>query len=179
MLDTLLRTTLEMVCKYHKTGPPRPLLVAGAAPACARPARTTCCCVCFGLLASATGPAAALPLRCRTVLWYCASTAATQRAPGATAHWPAVIGEVDTEERERDASGQVYMTAAELMAEEIRKRGGEAARPWDWALSLARQGGGGPGDRGRSDGMGRSAWAAWLRRGGPGGGPVEVRGRER
>ncbi|KAL4423465.1 hypothetical protein ABPG77_005417 [Micractinium sp. CCAP 211/92] len=53
VLDALLRTTLEMICKYHKT----------------------------------------------------------------------VIGEVDAEERERDASGQVYMTAAELMAEEMRKRG--------------------------------------------------------
>jgi hypothetical protein len=29
------------------------------------------------------------------------------------------------DERERDASGQVYMTAAELMAEEVRRRGGE------------------------------------------------------
>ncbi|KAI7841137.1 hypothetical protein COHA_005107 [Chlorella ohadii] len=57
VLDALLRTMLEMICKYHKT----------------------------------------------------------------------VIGEVDVEERERDASGQVYMTAAELMEAELKRRG-EAAR---------------------------------------------------
>lgn len=34
-----------------------------------------------------------------------------------------VIGEVDVEERERDASGQVYMTAAELMEAELKRRG--------------------------------------------------------
>lgn len=38
-----------------------------------------------------------------------------------------MIGEVEVEEREVDASGQVYMTAAELMAEEVRRRGGEQA----------------------------------------------------
>lgn len=36
-----------------------------------------------------------------------------------------VIGEVDMVEREVDGSGQVYMTAAELMAEEVKRRGGE------------------------------------------------------
>lgn len=36
-----------------------------------------------------------------------------------------MIGEVDVVEREVDASGQVYMTAAELMAEEVKRRGGE------------------------------------------------------
>lgn len=39
-----------------------------------------------------------------------------------------MIGEVEVDERERDASGQVYMTAAELMAEEVRRRGGEGPR---------------------------------------------------
>lgn len=38
-----------------------------------------------------------------------------------------VIGEVDMVEREVDGSGQVYMTAAELMAEEVKRRG-EIAR---------------------------------------------------
>ena len=40
----------------------------------------------------------------------------------------AVIGEVDVVEREVDATGQVYMTAAELMAEEVKRRGGEWGR---------------------------------------------------
>lgn len=68
VLDALLRTTLEMICQYHKT----------------------------------------------------------------------VLGEVEAEERERDASGQVYMTAAELMAAEVRKRG-ELARSANRAGAAAQQ----------------------------------------
>lgn len=70
-----------------------------------------------------------------------------------------MLGEVEAEERERDASGQVYMTAAELMAAEVRKRGGEGR---GWAGRAAQ------GARAGSEGVRAGA--------GPGGAEVMVRG---
>ena len=54
-----------------------------------------------------------------------------------------MIGEVEVEEREKDASGQVYLSAAELMAEEVRRRGGGCCAGRRWAGRGGRECGGG------------------------------------
>jgi hypothetical protein len=118
LLDALLRSMLELLCKYHKTGAPQP-----GGRVCLRASVHRMSDRVFTCTHIRQHPRMYYaPFRVPDHSSHQACSASASAAVRAAA---AVIGEVDVVEREVDGTGQVYMTAAELMAEEVKRRGGE------------------------------------------------------